>query len=57
MAAVVVDSAGGPYAGRMDLLLRLLEDPGRFHWKWIAIAAALLAVYGIERAIRTGGLF
>ena len=37
--------------------MNLLEDPGRFHWKWIAIAVALLAVYGVERAIRTGGLF
>ena len=44
------------YAARMDLLFRLLEEPGRFHWKWIAIAAALAVVYGIERAIRTGGL-
>ena len=45
--------AGEPYAERMNLL----EDPGRFYWKWLVIAAALLAVYGIERAIRTGGLF
>ncbi len=37
--------------------MNLLEDPGRFYWKWLAIAAALLAVYGIERAIRTGALF
>ena len=37
--------------------MNLLEDPGRFHWKWIAIAAGLLVVYAIERSIRTGGLF
>jgi hypothetical protein len=37
--------------------VNLLDDPGRFHWKWIAISAGLLAVYGIERAIRLGGLF
>jgi hypothetical protein len=41
----------------MDLLLRLLEEPGRFHWKWIAISAVVLAVYAVERSIRTGGLF
>ena len=44
---------GEPYADRMYLL----EVPVRFYWKWLAVAAALLAVYGIERAIRTGGLF
>ena len=37
--------------------MNLLEDPGRFHWKWLAITVALLVVYGIERTIRTGGLF
>ena len=37
--------------------MNLLEDPGRYHWKWIVIAAALLVVYVIERAIRVGGLF
>ena len=36
--------------------MNLLEDPGRFYWKWIAIAAALLVVYAIERSIRTGAL-
>ncbi len=41
----------------MDLLLRLVEEPGRFYWKWIAIAVVLLAVYAIERSIRIGGLF
>jgi hypothetical protein len=35
----------------------LLEDPGRFHWKWLAVGAALLALYALERALRTGGLF
>ncbi len=34
-----------------------LEDPGPYHWKWIAVSAVLLVIYGIERAIRTGGLF
>ncbi len=37
--------------------MNLLEDPGRFYWKWIAVGAGLLAVYAIERFIRTGGLF
>ena len=37
--------------------MNLLEDPGRFHWKWIAIASGLLILYAIERTIRTGGLF
>jgi hypothetical protein len=37
--------------------MNLLEDPGRFYWKWIAVAAVLLVVYAIERSIRTGGLF
>jgi hypothetical protein len=36
--------------------MNLLEDPGRFYWKWIAIAIALLVVYAIERTIRTGAL-
>ena len=40
----------------MDLLLRLVEEPGRFYWKWIAIAVALLVVYAIERSLRTGAL-
>lgn len=37
--------------------MNLLEDPGPYHWKWIVGGALLLVVYGIERAIRTGGLF
>lgn len=37
--------------------MNLLEDPGRFYWKWIAIAVVLLIVYGIERSIRNGTLF
>lgn len=37
--------------------MNLLEDPGRFYWKWAAVAAVLFAVYAIERAIRTGGVF
>ena len=49
--------SGRAYAARMDLLYKLLEEPGRFYWKWIAVGSALLIVYGIERAIRTGGLF
>ncbi len=35
----------------------LFEDPGRYYWKWFAIAAGLLIVYAIERTIRTGALF
>lgn len=37
--------------------MNLLEDPGKYYWKWIAIAVALLVLYGIERSVRTGGLF
>lgn len=37
--------------------MNLLEDPGRFYWKWAAVTVVLLVVYAIERAIRTGGLF
>ena len=37
--------------------VNLLEDPGRFYWKWIVIAIILLALYAAERTIRTGGLF
>lgn len=38
-------------------LWRVLEDPGRFYWKWIAVAVGLLVLYAVERTIRTGGLF
>lgn len=37
--------------------MNLLEDPGKYYWKWIAIAAVLLVVYAIERSIRNGSLF
>lgn len=37
--------------------MNLLEDPGRYYWKWIAVAVVLLVVYGIERTIRLGSLF
>jgi hypothetical protein len=37
--------------------MNLLEDPGKYYWKWLAIGAVLLVIYGIERYIRTGGLF
>jgi hypothetical protein len=37
--------------------MNLLEDPGRFYWKWIAVGIGLLVVYAIERTIRTGSLF
>jgi hypothetical protein len=37
--------------------MNLLEDPGKYYWKWIAIAVALLVVYAIERSIRNGSLF
>ena len=36
---------------------QMLEDPGRFYWKWIAVATVLLVVYAIERTVRTGSLF
>ena len=35
----------------------MLEDPGKFYWKWIAVAAVLLVVYAIERSVRNGNLF
>ena len=34
----------------------MLEDPGRYHWKWLALGGGLLALYALERAIRTGGI-
>jgi len=37
--------------------MNLLEDPGKYYWKWIAIAAVLLVVYAIERTVRNGSLF
>jgi len=37
--------------------VNLLEDPGKYYWKWLAIAAVLLVVYAIERQIRTGAIF
>ncbi len=37
--------------------MNLLEDPGKFYWKWLAIAAILLVVYAIERTIRNGSPF
>ena len=48
---------GGPPPEMEKPAMNLLEDPGRFHWKWIAITAGLLILYAIERTIRTGGLF
>ena len=35
----------------------MLEDPGRYHWKWITVGIVLLIVYAIERSIRVGSLF
>lgn len=37
--------------------MNLLEDPGRYYWKWIAISVGLLVLYAIERSIRNGVLF
>ncbi len=37
--------------------MNLLEDPGKYYWKWIAIAIVLLVVYAIERSVRNGSLF
>lgn len=45
------------HATRTLARMNLLEDPGPFYWKWLAVAAVLLVVYGLERYIRTGGLF
>ena len=35
----------------------MLEDPGRFYWKWLAVGGGLLVLYAIERTIRTSGPF
>ncbi len=35
----------------------MLEEPGRFYWKWIATGVGLLVVYAIERTIRLGSPF
>ncbi len=35
----------------------MLEDPGRYHWKWIVVGVGLLIVYAIERSIRVGSIF
>ena len=51
-----VGSRLGVRARRLAVV-NLLEDPGRFYWKWLAIAAVLLIVYAIERSIRDGALF
>lgn len=37
--------------------MNLLEDPGKYYWKWIAILVALLVLYAIERTVRTGSFF
>ena len=37
--------------------MNLLEDPGKYYWKWLAIGACLLVLYAVERWIRTGGVF
>ncbi len=37
--------------------MNLLEDPGKYYWKWLAIGAGLLVLYAVERWIRTGGIF
>ncbi len=42
---------------RARTLSAMLEDPGRYHWKWLAVGGALLVLYAIERTIRTGGIF
>ena len=38
-------------------MMNLLEDPGRFYWKWIAVGGGLLVLYALERMVRTGSLF
>ena len=37
--------------------MNLLEDPGKFYWKWLAVGAVLLVLYAVERTVRTGSLF
>ena len=52
-------SSGGGVVGcaARDEGWAMLEDPGRFYWKWLATGAGLLIVYAIERTFRTGSLF
>ncbi len=33
--------------------VQLLEDPGKFYWKWWSVAGGLILLYGVERFIRT----
>lgn len=35
----------------------MLEDPGRFYWKWLAVGGGLLVVYAIESSVRCGSPF
>jgi hypothetical protein len=35
----------------------MLEDPGKYYWKWLAVGGGLLVLYALERSLRTGGLF
>jgi hypothetical protein len=35
----------------------MLEDPGKYYWKWLVVGGGLLALYALERSLRTGGLF
>jgi hypothetical protein len=35
----------------------MLEDPGKYYWKWLAVGGGLLVLYVLERSLRTGGLF
>jgi hypothetical protein len=61
-------NAGGPHIGfrvvrgartlaEQGRERTMLEDPGRFYWKWIAVGAGLLVVYFIEHGVRTGNFF
>ena len=43
--------------GRRVSDMNLLEEPGRFYWKWFVVGGGLLALYGLERVVRTGAIF
>ncbi len=35
----------------------MIEEPGKYYWKWLAVGAGLLIVYAIESTVRCGWPF
>jgi hypothetical protein len=35
----------------------MLEDPGKFYWKWQLVGFGLLVLYGVERFVRTDCIY